>query len=347
MNRAIVTLDPARVELFDTREGWEAGRRAGEFRIGASVVGSILTRPWEAFEELTGQAPEPDAATLRTFARGHRWERYIVEEYAAAREVPTLPAAEALGAPAGSLVIVRHPTEAWACSSPDAITADPTEGPGLVECKTDAGGQGWAEADCELRTVNDYHEAIAPAGYLTQAYWQLLTTGLPFVDLVCLLPRYALRVVRVWADPDTQAEILDAVADFRARHLLPGEPPPVDGSGACKRLLTKRFPGVGKERRPATSEEAALVLKYADAKAREKAAKEEADALRNQIAASLGDTYGLEVAGGSALLIPMKGRRTVPLTELEKAAPELFATLVARGFVNTGEPFRELRTYGL
>lgn len=342
MNRALLALPADRTEVYPDRDTWLAGRRAGEHRIGASLVGRILTRPWEALEILTGQAPEHDAATLRVFARGHRWERYVIEEYAVAREVPAMSIGEALGAPSGSLVIVRHPTEPWLCASPDAGTVDPHVGGGLVEAKTDAGGRGWAEADVELRSVGDYTPDVCPADYLTQAYVQLATTELPFVDLVCLLPRYELRVVRVWQDPDTQAEIVEAVGEFRERHILRGEPLPVDGSEACRRLLTRRFPGIGKECRPATADEQALVRAYADAKAAEKAHAAAADEMRNALAEALGDTYGLALGGkAKAILCPVAGRRTIDADALRAAHPD-----IAERFTRVGEPHRQLRLYG-
>ena len=346
MTTPLLTLDPERAEIYADRDAWLAGRKAGEARIGASLVHKILDAPWEALEILTGQAPAHDAATLRAFARGHRWERMVIDEYAAVREVSAQPIGDALGSP-GALVIARHATEAWAVSSPDAAVADPHAGAGLVECKTDAGGRGWAEADCEIRTADDFHLSIAPAAYVAQTYWQMETTGLPFVDLVCLLPRYALRVVRVWADPAFQREILDTVGAWRERHVLRGEPLPVDGSDACTRAIVRRFPGsADKALREATSDEAADVIAYVAAKRAAAAADADADELRNRLLASVGDGYGITLpTGGKLLSIPTKGRETVSLSEIAKADPELSARLAPH--VHVGAPSRQVRTYGI
>lgn len=343
----LLSLSLHRVAAYDTREGWERGR-IGNHRIGASIVSRILTAPWEALETLTGEAAPHDAATLRAFARGHRWEAMVLAEYAATKNVVALDAGSAYGFP-GSLVIVSHPAHEWACCSPDAVTVDPDLGPGLVECKTDAGGMGWAEEDCTLRTAADYHSGLAPSGYVTQAYWQMAVTGVPFCDLVCLLPRYALRIVRVLADPDTHADLLSTVGEWRERHLVRGEPLPVDGSEACTRALTRRFPGAtGKDLRAATAHEAAMVRRYAGVKAEIKRLEADADQLRNEIAEGLGDAYGLSLGGKEkALLIPTKGRTTVSLADIAANSPAIFSALEKGAFINTGASYRQLRCYGL
>lgn len=345
MNRPLFAHD--RATLYADRAAWEAARTpAGEHRIGASIVGTILTDPWAALETLTGQAPEPDRATRLAWARGHIYEAAIIEHYALLTERVALPIGPAMGGAPGSLVIIRHRTEPWLAVSPDGATVDPELGAGGVEAKDYVGGE-WADVDCVVRSVADYHPGIAPAGLYTQCLVQCEATGWEFVELVRRMPRGDLRVIRVMRDEATQREIVDTVGEFREKHLLRGEPLDVDGSEACKRLLTKRFPGVGKDLRDATSEEARKVLRYAKAKRLIEKIEKLADTLRNEIAEALGDTYGLALGGkAKALLIPTKGRRTVALGDVETKAPELYARLVEGGFVSTGEPYRQLRTYG-
>lgn len=345
---ALLPLPAERTEVYPDRDAWLTARRSREHRIGASIVGRILTRPWEALERLTGEAPEHDAETRRRLERGQRWERVVLEELSATRGVPVLPVGEAIGAP-GSLVIVRHPTEDWLCASPDAGTLDPDAGPGLVEAKTDAGGRGWADVDLELRTVDDYTPDLCPSDYLTQSYVQLATTGLPFVDLVVLLPRYELRVVRVWADHDAQRSIVDAVGEWRERHLVRGEPLPVDASEACTRGLTRRYPGLAGDRalRPASPEEALLVRDYARLGEVIDGAEQDRREIRNRLAESVGDAYGLSLGGGAKfLLIPTRGRETVSLSDVRDQHPDLYRELVARGLVKRAGDYRQARTYG-
>lgn len=334
-----------RAEVYYSRALWETGRRAGEHRIGASIVGTILTRPWEALETLTGHAPEPDRATRVAWARGHLYEEAIIGHYALLTERPALPIGEAVGRVRGTLVIVVHPTEEWATCSPDGGALDGGAGPGLVEAKDYVGGS-WSDADCTIATIDDYTPDLVPSHILTQCYWQLECTGVAWVDVARRTPSGGLRIIRVCADPAVQREILESVGEWRERHLLHGQPLPADGSDACSRLLTRRFPGSdGKALRQAFADEIEMVRAHAAAKARAKAAEAEADLLRNQLAERIGDAYGLDLGcGAKALLIPTRGRETVSLSDIARD-PELMARVAP--LAKRGAPYRQLRTYGL
>ena len=345
-----------RTETYATRDAWLAARAAmgSTLRIGASEVASILgvdgayKSAWDVWAEKTGALPREahTAAELRQLTRGQRWEAMVLSEYGELTGRETHAVGDAVGAP-GGLVIVRHAVEEWATCSPDGLALDALSGWGLVEGKTDQLGAGWASADTTLERADDYTEGLAPAPYVVQAYWQLETTGAPFVDLVCLLPRYDLRVIRILPDAGHQAHMLDTVGEWHRRHLLGGEPPPVDGSDACGRYLTARYPGLGKDVRGATVEEGVVLRELARVKAERKLCEEQEAELGNALHALLGDTYGVRLdSGAKALLIPMKGRTTAKLAELEKQRPDLFAALVEGGFVNRGADFRQLRLSG-
>jgi hypothetical protein len=347
-------LRPQLVETYPTRDAWLAARGGTDrTRIGASEVPAILDvdgsfgTPWDVWARKTGALEQrPDtAAEAKVKARGQRWESVVLAEYADHTGRDALTPGDVVGQP-GALVIVRHAVEAWAVCSPDAFTLDPLVGDGAVEAKTDVAGE-WARADLTLERAADYTPEIAPAAKLVQCYWQLETTGLAFVDLVCLLPRYEVRVVRVLRDAGHQAELLDQVGAWRERHLVRGEAPEIDASETCGRWLAKRFPGAGKEVREATAEEAALLRELANVKAARKQCEATEETLGNQLHALLGDTYGVRLAtGAKALLIPMKGRQTAKLADLEKQRPDLFAQLVAGGFIGRGEDCRQLRLTG-
>lgn len=341
--RPLLTLPPERTEVYSGRDEWLAARRRVPHSVGASVAGHMLRRPWEALERLTGTAPAPDEATQRAYDRGHRFEPVVLREYEHARGWATFGIGAAIGSP-GALVICRHPDLPWLAASPDgACLGDDT--PGLVEAKTAGSDDLWADSDAEIRVAEDY-AGQAPQPYMVQAMVQLACTGLPWCDLACLLPRYELRIVRVWRDLDAEAALLDALTEWRERHLVRGEPLPTDGSDACTRGLTRRYPGLAGDKtiRPATEEEAALVRTYADARARAKAADAEAAEARNALAALVGDTYGVRVDGGRALLIATRGRETLSLADVAKD-PELAARVAP--YVRRGQDYRQLRLYGL
>lgn len=344
-----------RTEIYPTREAWlaaRAGSTAGP-RIGASEVASILgvagafKSAWDIWAEKTGALPAvaPTAAEARVLSRGQRWERMVLAEYGETSGLDVMEPGEALGQP-GALVMVRHAAEEWATCSPDAVVLDPRYGQGYGEAKTDIAGE-WAREDVTLERADAYREDIAPPAKIAQCYWQIEVSGVPFVDLVCLLPRYEVRVVRVMADPGYQREILDIVGEWRERHVIRGEAPPVDGSEACGRYLARRYPGRGKDTRAATPEEAAILRELADTKALRKELEEREDVLANQLHAALGDTYGVTLdSGAKGLLIPMRGRLTAKLADIEAKHPEIFARLVADGLVTRGADYRQLRLYG-
>jgi len=345
-----------RTETYATRDAWLAARAAmgSTLRIGASEVASILgvdgayKSAWDVWAEKTGALPREahTAAELRQLTRGQRWEAMVLSEYGELTGRETHAVGDAVGAP-GGLVIVRHAVEEWATCSPDGLALDALSGWGLVEGKTDQLGAGWASADTTLERADDYTEGLAPAPYVVQAYWQLETTGAPFVDLVCLLPRYDLRVIRILPDAGHQAHMLDTVGEWHRRHLLGGEPPPVDGSDACGRYLTARYPGLGRDMRPATVEEAVILRELAEVKAAKKAATEREKVLGHMLRASAGDSYGLSLpSGAKGLIIRKAGQTGLRLAEAREARPDLVAALDAGGFISHGAPYTEVRLYG-
>lgn len=345
----------SRVEIYPTRDAWLAARVASDIgpRIGASEVASVLgvegayRTPWEVWTEKTGQSERVlTAAEEEWLTVGQMEEPIVLFQYGRRTGRPTIAPGEAVGSP-GSIVIVRHTTESWAVCSPDAFTSDRLLGDGLIEAKTDQIGGGWADVDVTIESADDYQRDIAPAKYVVQALWQLEVTGLPFVDLACRMPRHKFRVVRVMRDERHQADILNRVGEWRERHLLRGEAPEIDGSEACSRYLSTRFPGKGKDTRPATEEEAALLRELANVKAARKDCEAHEDTLGNRLHALLGDTYGVTLGSGAkGLLIPTKGRLTAKVAEIEARHPEIFARLVADGLVTRGADFRQLRLYG-
>ncbi len=292
MNASHLSHLAARTEVYPTRESWLAGRGSGQHRIGASDVAGILGLPafrtgWDLYRErVEGFRPEPTPAELAVMERGQRWEPVVLGEYAALHR-PVLTPGEAFGCP-GAVTIVRHPTLSWAVCSPDGHPIDDDLGIGLIEGKTDLQGDGWTREDLVLRSAEDYREEMAPAAYVVQAYWQIAVTGLPFCDLTCLTPRYAIRVVRILPDPEYQDTILRTVATWRERHLIGREPPPPDASESCAGYYRARFQGVDDGSRDATEDERMLIQALAEGRRAEKQAKALADGARGALLAAMG-----------------------------------------------------------
>ncbi len=170
-----------------------------------------------------------------------------------------------------------------------------------------------------------------------QAYWQLAVSGLPWVDLVCLLPRYDIRIVRVMADPAHQSGLMEEVSEWRERHLIRGEPLPIDGSDACRRGLVRRFPVAGEKLRPATAGESATMRSYAAIGAEIAHLERSRAALAAEIIAAIGDDKGMSGAGIKATR-SIQRRSSIDAAALRASWPE-----IAEKVTREGEPFAVLR----
>jgi hypothetical protein len=281
-----------RVETYADRAAWLAARSGRTpQRIGGSDVAGILGLPafrtgWDLFRErVEGFRREPTPAERAVLERGQRWEPVVLGEYAALHH-PVLGPGEAFGHP-GAITIVVHPEKPWAVCSPDGFVVHPLLGVGGAEAKTDLQGDGWTREDVVLYSAADYSEEVAPPAYVAQSYHCLEVTGLPFWDLVCLSPRYEIRVVRIMADPAHQATVLAKVGAWRQRHLLDREPPPPDDSESCAGYYRARFRGVDEGSREATAEERIHAEALVDGRALEARGKAIANGARGALLAAM------------------------------------------------------------
>lgn len=299
--------------------------------IGASTVPAILgLSPWQspmqAWARLTGLVPADEGNA--TTERGKIMEPAIREEYARRLGVLVSPGpayeAEPFRAPA--------PYE-WAHCRPDAWyryrleSADLT----LVEIKTTrAFSEEWGEEG----------SAEIPAHYLAQVLWQMAIVSLQgervvATDVVAFSTQAdELRVYRIPYDSGRVDALLGAVAAWRERHILGGEPPPADGSEGTRKLLARLYPG-GQEKvlidpTPDDISDAALIAAgqaiIAESEAR-------VDAAKARIMERIGKA-GATGIRGVATWAPVKGRAGFDHKAAVAADPSLsrFATI--------GEPTR-------
>ena len=283
--------------LFDTREQWLAYRGA-EHRVSSTDVAAILgvspfASPWSVYAaKVEGVGRRWSPAELADLERGHKWEGRILEDYTdlTGRDVVR-----------PGIAIIVHDDHPWAIASPDGWVfdagnagADPDGG---VEAKTSRDESGWGPHGAEIRNWGLGSNAIIPPYYATQVYWCLAITGLPWWDVAVAIPQARdfpeVRAIRVWRDAETQQALLDQVGAWRERHLVGGEAPPIDGTDACAASLRRRFPTAAREKRAATGEEEALILRLAAAKRRQREAETEADLVKNLLAERIGDAKGL------------------------------------------------------
>lgn len=188
--------------------------------IGASDVAGILgISPWTSRYSVwlskVYDANAGEAANREAMKWGKLLEDAIIDE-----------AANRLGVtPYGLQTRCEHPKYPWARCTVDAFCEDDAERHGVIEAKT-TGENYWQD-------LPDYYEA--------QVLWQLEVTGLSYGWVAALHNGRKMSLWRVDANPDLQAVMMLAAQTFWERYVLPGAPPPLDGSDATTEALNTRY----------------------------------------------------------------------------------------------------------
>ncbi len=271
----------------------------------------------------------------------------MLAEYEDESGVELLSPAAMFCQPIGNIVMLSHPTEPWLRQSPDAFAEDANGELGQVEAKTAMRSHEWSpDKGVIIDRWDDAHTALVPAHYAIQGYVQLAVSGLPWVDLCALIPKsgwLGVRWVRLLRDPDTQSRIVDALGEWRERHLVRGEAPLIDGSGSCNRHLTRNFPAFeSRPSRDADPTEREKITRLAELRAQMKTDKTESDILSNELIATA-DGHRLQVGDfGGPYGQPQtrKGRSLLDAKALRAEAPELVAK-----HTTTGKPGTSFNLY--
>jgi putative phage-type endonuclease len=259
-------------------------------RLHASEVATVLgvgypgDSPYAVWLEKTGRLNDvPEAPPTEAMERGHDLEPVVANIYARKHpEVQVVPAA----------TYVR-PDLPWLAASPDRrlLTPDGWTQVGLLECKAPGywSGRDWTSADDEV-----------PARHLTQAYVQMVVTGVHTNTLAALLggQRYVERPVD-W-DDELAAMIVEQAHQWWDTHVVHGREPDPDGASRTTELLSALYDvatdeivdlGADGEILRAANREAAEAAK--DAKARQ-------DEYSNRLRAAMG-AASVAVAGDRVL----------------------------------------------
>lgn len=108
-------------------------------------------------------------------------------------------------------------------------TVDFTDALGVVQHKTD-GRFGWPGGP--------------PANIRAQCIWEMGVTGLPHAWLSVMFAGFRYEVFELdWSDPDVQSDwafMTQRAVEFW-QHVVSGTPPPIDGTDATSRALSKVF----------------------------------------------------------------------------------------------------------
>jgi putative phage-type endonuclease len=311
------------VTSYPAEADWLLARASG---IGGSDAPAILgavgafRTPWRVWLDKRGDAAER-ATSAKDKARGRALEAGVAELYTEATGIAvTRP----------GLAIARHPLHPWALASVDGFAADG----GLIEVKTSREAGIWGPS----QEIPAWDEATSPAvvrpAYAVQVYWYLEVTGAPWCDLVVLTPFYELRIYRFHRDPITQAAILDAVADWRERHIVNGTPPEIDGTDDCTEGLRRAFKAdPAKPVEAADPTTAGLIAEFVQVQIARKADEAREAELKNAILAAMGTRYGLTSPAGKVIAIRSEGRKTIDAAGIAEHHPDIYTR-----FVRTSAP---------
>ncbi|GAA2107602.1 YqaJ viral recombinase family protein [Streptomyces synnematoformans] len=290
-------------------EEWHAVRRTG---VGGSDVAAIVgldvhRGPRHVYlakrGELDGRLPGRAGRAAR---RGHRLEGLVAEFFTedtglVVRDAP------------GTLAHADHPH--W-LANPDRIAWRDDDGtltdPSVLECKT----RTWRSAKSEDWTGDEPPDVPA-----IQTHWYLAVTGYErgYVAGTVDDDFYWWRIDR---DDELIAMLTDAVDTFWHEHVVPGVPPPVDGSAATTDLLARLFdvqPEKTLEVDPVGT--AVLLARRRELKERADAAADALAAVDNALKDQLGDA---EVAtAGGRVLYTWRANGNFASARFREAEPEL------------------------
>ena len=256
-------------QLADRRRGIGSSEVA---RVVGLVPGAI-----DVWAEKVGMAAEREPSEPMEF--GSRIEEVIGDAYQARHPETRIYTPGTLW----------HPTEEWACATPDRVVAPPGLGRPprrdwlrLLEIKTVFfSGRDFGEGPDEI-----------PERHLVQVAWQMECSGVDECTVVALLNgRY--REYPILRDLELGQMLLDQVGEWWRRHVVAGVPPPADGSEAYTAYLRRRHPRDLAPPLAPTPELEALVAKVRATRATlHEAEGAEAEA-SNALRAALGDAAGV------------------------------------------------------
>lgn len=280
---------------------WEDARRD---TIGSSDIPVITgSRPGKkvALWAVKSRRAEPepiDPETQELFDLGHALEPVIAAQFTRNTGIVVKSVHRML----------RHRSIEWATASLDRAATDSGERV-AVELKWAPFSRDWSGPEPVPAMVQD------------QVQWQLLVTGWRRAFVVVLRDGHV-EYHEIIADPSYQADELFLAREFRG-YVERGEMPPLDGSEATRKVLTRLYPReLGTITEP-TLEIDALVADLRIAKRAAAEADEREAKLKNVLRAVLETAPGVEGDGYRIHFTKNKGGETVAWQPVAAAYREL------------------------
>jgi putative phage-type endonuclease len=261
-----------------SREAWLAARQKG---LGASEIPSVIGCGFDEPAELYCRkvAPVPvDRAPTERMTLGTVLEPHIRTRYA-----------EATGwAPSQAPALCVHPDRRWQLATPDGLVDGFAH---LLECKAMFGppGPDWGEA------MSDQ----VPDRVLAQAQQQAGVCGSELVDVAVLFVGFEFRIYRVHFDRDLFGLLTDAGAEFM-EHVERRRPIGQDWTSTFAGVIEPRLLRVrpGEDVKLDAAAEV-LAAEFKELKRIEKEAADNADGIKKQLRAMVGEKeFGRFPGGG-------------------------------------------------
>ena len=299
-------------------EGWFEARRAG---LGGSDIAAVLglskwQSPMDVWATKRGLSQEiPETNAMR---RGRILESAIATWY---QEETGFEISD------GDEMPIVGP-KPFMLASPDRYVSSGESRFGL-EIKTARSADGWGE---------DLGSGV-PVYYATQAAWYMACTNIDRWDFAVLfLINDEFRRYTLVRDKKTEDKLVLKCKDWWEKHVITGDPPPIDGSSAADKFLQGKHGTPDEEYRMAIPEEEELIFELDDVQKEIKALKEKESLFKNQLKEKIGDNAGLRGTFGTVSWKKSKGRTSLDTKALRKEHPDL-----AKEFSKTSEPSRIFR----
>ncbi len=283
-------------------EDWLQYRRLG---IGGSDIAAICglskwRTPMHVYLEKLGEAPEEVKSEAAEW--GTRLEPLIAEKFA--QEHPDWAILE-------KKVMYCHPEHEWALANMDRLIICPKRGRGILEIKT---ANEYLKQEWDNGNIPDY--------YYVQLQWYMYIMNLDFGYFATLIGGNKYREFEVYRDEELIAQIVRLAEDFWHHYVLMRHCPPVDGSDACSKLLSRLYPKA-QHATALTLEETDSFTTYLDKKQQLKVLEAAITELENHFKSLLGE-HEIGIAGPYKIKWENRTRNGIDSNRLKECYPEVY-----------------------
>lgn len=291
---------------------WLQWRRGGVTATDAAAING--TSKWhtrlDVWKDKTDTNP-PEQTTSSAMEWGHRLEPLLRDKFAEVFETKVEPSE-----------LFQNDEHPWMLASLDGRAfVDGIEA--IVECKTTHSREDWFDEE---------DNEIIPAGYQTQALWQMMVTGIKTVYFSVLVngSEWFYRVFIY--DEDRAKELLEQCLELWGHVCNKTTPEPQDGSLSENDAKTYAAIAADSEQTEVADADVTLVDEYKKWKEKLDTATEKLNNVKARIAHALEGKVCLMHEGRKfASIVTRKGSETIDKEKFKKLDPSLYRSCVKIG----------------